>query len=70
MASVGSDVREIRLRDEHGIYRMIYVAKLADRVYVLHCLQKKMQATSKGDLDLAKRRLTGLLREDGHEEKV
>ncbi len=65
MASVGSGVREIRLRDEHGIYRVIYVAKLADRVYVLHCFQKKTQATSKADLDLATRRLTALLREDG-----
>jgi phage-related protein len=62
MASVGSGVREIRARDEHGIYRVIYVAKFADAVYVLHCFQKKTQATSKGDIDLAKRRLAELLR--------
>jgi phage-related protein len=65
MASVGSGVREIRLRDEHGIYRVIYVAKLADAVYVLHCFQKKTQATSKTDIDLAKRRLAALLKELG-----
>lgn len=65
MASIGSGVREIRLRDEHGIYRVIYVAKLADRIYVLHCFQKKTQATSKMDIELAKRRLTELLRELG-----
>lgn len=63
MAAVGSGVRELRLRDEHGIYRVIYVAKLADRVYVLHCFQKKTQATNKSDIDLARRRLTELLKE-------
>ena len=65
MASIGSGVREIRLRDEHGIYRVIYVAKLAHKVYVLHCFQKKTQATSKSDMDLAKRRLTELWMELG-----
>ena len=65
MAAVGSGVREIRLRDERGIYRVIYVAKFVDMVYVLHCFQKKTQATSKSDIDLAKRRLTELLRELG-----
>jgi len=44
---------------------VIYVAKLADRIYVLHCFQKKTQATSKMDIELAKRRLTELLRELG-----
>jgi phage-related protein len=65
MASVGSGVREIRLRDEQGIYRVIYVAKLAERIYVLHCFQKKTQSTSKTDIDLAKKRLAELLRESG-----
>ena len=63
MAAVGSGVREIRLRDESGIYRVIYVAKLADRIYILHCFQKKTQATSKSDIELARRRLSELLRE-------
>jgi phage-related protein len=62
MTSVGSGVREIRVRDEQGIYRVIYVAKFVDAVYVLHCFQKKTQATSKADLGLAKRRLAELLR--------
>jgi phage-related protein len=65
MAAVGAGVCEIRLRDEYGIYRVIYVAKLADKIYVLHCFQKKTQATSKPDIDLARRRLTELLRELG-----
>lgn len=65
MTSLGSGVREIRLRDAQGIYRVIYLAKFADGVYVLHCFQKKTQATSKADVDVAKRRLAELLRETG-----
>jgi phage-related protein len=62
MTSIGSGVREIRVRDVHGAYRVIYIAKLADKVYVLHCFQKKTQATSQADIRLAKRRLNELLR--------
>lgn len=62
MTSIGSGVREIRVRDEHGAYRVIYIAKLVDKVYVLHCFQKKTQATSKADIDVAKRRLKELLK--------
>jgi phage-related protein len=65
MVSVGSGVREIRLRDKQGIYRVMYVAKLAESIYVLHCFQKKTQAKSKVDIDLAKRRLAELLKESG-----
>lgn len=63
MASVGAGVREIRVRDESGAYRVLYVAKFEDAVYVLHCFQKKTQATSKRDLDLAGKRYRELLKE-------
>src|ERR1035441_8484108 len=46
---VGAGAREIRIRDTSGIYRLVYVAKFEEAVYVLHCLQKKNQATSKQD---------------------
>jgi phage-related protein len=62
MTSIGVGVREIRLRDAQGIYRVIYLAKFAEAVYVLHCFQKKTQSTSMGDVELAKRRLAALLR--------
>ncbi len=39
MPTVGSGVGEIRVREQGGAFRIIYVAKLADRVYVLHCFQ-------------------------------
>lgn len=63
MPTVGKGVREIRVRDATGAFRVIYVAKLADAVYVLHCFQKKTQKTSKSDLDLAGQRYRDLLKE-------
>jgi len=44
-------VREIRIRDAAGAFRVLYVAKFDDAVYVLHCFQKKTQKTSKADLN-------------------
>ncbi len=62
MASVGSGVKEIRVRDENGIFRVMYVAKFSDAIYVLHCFQKKTQQTSQQDIDLAKSRYKDLLK--------
>ena len=61
--SVGHGVREIRIKDASGAFRVIYVAKLVDAVYVLHCFQKKTQKTSKADLELAETRYRTLLSE-------
>ncbi|GHE20399.1 hypothetical protein C1H70_16060 [Halomonas urumqiensis] len=63
MTTVGQCVREIRIRDANGAFRVIFVAKLAEAVYVLHCFQKKTQKTSKADLDLAEARYRDLLSE-------
>ena len=57
MASVGQGVREIRVRDEAGAFRVLYIAKIEDAVFVLHAFQKKTQQTAKRDLDLAATRL-------------
>ena len=56
LATIGKGVEEIRLTDESGAYRVIYVARRVEAVYVLHAFQKKTQATSKRDIDIAKRR--------------
>lgn len=56
MPTIGKGVEEIRVRDDTGAYRVIYTARLADAVYVLHAFQKKTQTTSKRDIDLAKQR--------------
>jgi phage-related protein len=63
MSAVGPGVREIRIRDESGAFRVLYVTKLGDAIYVLHCFQKKTQKTSKDDLDLAERRYRELVKE-------
>ena len=65
MNAVGRRVREIRIRDAAGAFRVLYVAKFDDAVYVLHCFQKKTQKTSKADLNLAAQRYRDLLKELG-----
>jgi phage-related protein len=50
---VGAGVNEVRLQDENGVYRVMYVAKFAEAIYVLHCFQKKTQATSLHDKNIA-----------------
>ena len=64
MAPIGKGVWEIRISDETGQFRVIYIAKLKDAVFVLHCFQKKSQKTPLKDLDLASKRLRELLQ--GH----
>ena len=63
--TVGQGVKEIRVRDAVGTFRVVYVAKFADAVYVLHCFQKKTEKTSKSDLDLASTRYRDLVKELG-----
>ena len=53
---VGPGTREIRIREASGAYRVMYVAKFEEAVYVLHCFQKKTQATSRRDKDIAETR--------------
>ncbi len=65
MPTVGAGVQEIRIRDAAGVFRVIYVAKFADAVYVLHCFRKTTQKTSKTDLDLATKRYRELTMELG-----
>jgi phage-related protein len=50
---VGAGIREIRIREATGIYRVMYLAKFAEAIYVLHCFRKKTQATSKQDKAIA-----------------
>jgi phage-related protein len=56
MSSVGLGVREIRIREESGAFRVMYLASRPESIYVLHCFEKKTRKTAKRDLDLARRR--------------
>jgi phage-related protein len=53
MSTIGPGVREIRLTEESGAFRVIYVANIGRHIYVLHAFQKKSQRTSQADLQLA-----------------
>jgi phage-related protein len=62
MSSIGLGVRELRMRDDSGAFRVVFIAKFAEAVYVLHCFQKKTQKTSQADLALATKRYRELAR--------
>ena len=55
MSAVGRGVREVRIKLQ-GEWRVIYVAKFEDAVYVLHAFQKKSRKTRKEDIELARKR--------------
>jgi phage-related protein len=57
MSSVGSGVREIRVREAAGAFRVVYLAAVEESVLVLNAFQKKTQATTKADLEQATKRL-------------
>ena len=56
MPAVGAGAYEIRVRDQDGAFRVIYVAKFKAAIYVLHAFQKKTQQTAQSDLTLAAKR--------------
>ena len=60
MPGIGKGVEEIRVTDPSGAYRVIYLARYAEAVYVLHAFQKKTQATSRNDIAIAKLRFAKL----------
>src|SRR5271169_3338954 len=53
---LGAGTREIRIREASGIFRVMYVARFGEAIYVLHCFQKKTQVTSKQDKAIASAR--------------
>ncbi len=57
---IGPGVKEIRVRDATGAYRVVFVASLAHAVYVLHAFQKKTQRTSARDVALVQSRFRNL----------
>jgi phage-related protein len=64
MKSIGNGVREIRIRETSGHYRVIYLSNLEEVVVVLHAFQKKTQKTRKSDIDLARSRLLAMAYQD------
>lgn len=65
MTTVGHGVYEIRIRTNltKEQYRIFYVAKFEDAVYILHAFQKKTQQTSQQDIDAGRRAYQQVLEE-------
>jgi phage-related protein len=55
-------VNELRIRAS-GAYRVIYMAKFEEAVYVLHAFQKKSRKTARTDIELARKRFAALIKE-------
>lgn len=55
MRSIGSGVKEMRIH-VLGEWRIVYVAKLGDAIYVLHAFRKRSQKTNRNDIELARKR--------------
>ena len=61
MEGMGKGVFELRLKDSSGIYRVIYLIKKKDKIYLIHAFKKKTAKTPKKNIDLAIKRIKRLL---------
>ena len=61
---VGSGTKEIRIYDKNGAFRIMYVAKFSERIYVLHTFQKKTQKTNQSDIIIARTRYKAIMNEN------
>ena len=57
VTSIGSGVFELRDADERVWYRVLYLSRINDVIYVLHCFEKKSRALPRNDAEVAKQRL-------------
>ena len=62
MTTIGTGVKEIRIKDVTGAFRTVYLATQPEAVYVLHCFQKKTSQTAQRDISLARKRFKDVLR--------
>ena len=71
MRSIGAGVFELKEADERAWYRAIYLSKVGNRIYVLHCFEKESRKTDRRDLEVARQRLQRvkqrLMEEKAHE---
>jgi phage-related protein len=63
MESVGKGVWKLKTADERAWYRVIYLTRIGDDLFVLHVFEKDSQKTDRRDLEIAKSRLKMLLAE-------
>lgn len=58
MQSIGAGVFELKDADEKTWYRMVYLARIEDTIYVLDCFEKDAAKTERKDLNTATSRLS------------
>jgi phage-related protein len=63
MESIGKGVWELKTSDERTWYRLIYLARIGDALYVLHAFEKISRKTDSRDLEIAKSRMKSVLAE-------
>jgi len=61
---VGSGVKEIRISEDGNAFRIIYLAKFSEKIYVLHSFHKKTQKTRSKDINIAKIRYNAIANEE------
>jgi phage-related protein len=57
MQSIGAGVFELKEADERTWYRTIYLSKVGNAIYVLHCFEKDSRKTDRRDIEVARNRL-------------
>jgi phage-related protein len=62
LVNVGPGIQELRIWDASGTYRVVYIARYSEAVYVLHAFQKKTEVTPKRELELVRQRMEVLRR--------
>jgi phage-related protein len=61
MESIGKSVWELKTADERTWYRMIYLTRIGNALYVLHAFDKSSRKTDRRDLEIAKSRFRSVL---------
>jgi phage-related protein len=69
MGSIGPGVYELKEADERAWYRAIYLSKVGNTIYVLHCFEKESRKTDRRDIEVARLRLK-LVRQRLQEQRV
>jgi len=57
LPSIGTGVFELRDQDERAWYRVVYLSRINDVIYILHCFEKKSREMPRKDFEKAKQRL-------------
>jgi len=61
MPSIGKGVWELKEAGERSGYRLVYLSKIGNVIYVLHCFEKQSRKARKQDIETARSRLKRVL---------